>query len=31
MEEDFSLSEMLITGMELSEGLVAHSHHKADL
>lgn len=31
MEEDFSLSEMLITGMELSGALVALSHHEADL
>lgn len=32
MEEDFSLSsEMLITGIELSEALVALFHHEADL
>lgn len=31
MEEDFSFSEMLITGMELSGALVALSHHEADL
>jgi len=31
MEEDFSLSEMLTTGMEPSDALVALSHHKDDL